>query len=106
MLRQTQSLQYWRATKQLTPALSSLKGRHRYEPVLGVKTLLRDTIARTQHRVSKQRPWERSINRIGINAVALENGSDGALIRVMNVQSKRTIQAVVIGPNRVRVPYR
>lgn len=37
---------------------------------------------------------------------ALENGSDGALIRVMNVQSKRTIQAVVIGPNRVRVPYR
>lgn len=37
---------------------------------------------------------------------ALEDGSDGALIRVMNVQSKRTIEAVVTGPNRVRVPYR
>jgi flagella basal body P-ring formation protein FlgA len=37
---------------------------------------------------------------------ALENGSDGALIRVMNVHSKQTVEAIVVGPDRVRVPYR
>jgi flagella basal body P-ring formation protein FlgA len=34
---------------------------------------------------------------------ALESGSEGDLISVLNVQSKRTIQGVVTGPNRVSI---
>ena len=34
---------------------------------------------------------------------ALEDGAQGATIQVMNVQSKRTVQAVVVGPQHVQV---
>jgi len=34
---------------------------------------------------------------------ALEAGSDGQVIRVVNTMSNRTVEAVVIGPNQVSV---
>ncbi len=34
---------------------------------------------------------------------ALESGAEGDLINVINIQSKRTVQAVVVGPGRVAV---
>lgn len=34
---------------------------------------------------------------------ALEDGADGATISLLNVQSKRTVQGTVIGPDRVRI---
>ncbi len=34
---------------------------------------------------------------------ALEDGADGATISLINVQSKRTVQGTVIGPDRVRI---
>jgi flagella basal body P-ring formation protein FlgA len=34
---------------------------------------------------------------------ALEGGAEGDVINVLNVQSKRTIQGTVIGPNRVNI---
>ena len=34
---------------------------------------------------------------------ALEGGSDGAVIRVVNTMSNRTVEAVVVGPNQVTV---
>ncbi|MEQ9640479.1 MAG: flagellar basal body P-ring formation chaperone FlgA [Alphaproteobacteria bacterium] len=34
---------------------------------------------------------------------ALENGADGETISLINIQSKRTVQGTVIGPNQVRI---
>jgi flagella basal body P-ring formation protein FlgA len=34
---------------------------------------------------------------------AIESGADGEVIQVMNVQSKKTVQALVVGPNLVQV---
>ena len=34
---------------------------------------------------------------------ALEAGTDGQVIRVVNTMSNRTVEAVVIGPNQVSV---
>ena len=40
---------------------------------------------------------------LSATARALENGGDGALIRVSNLHSKRTVEAIVISPTLVRV---
>ncbi len=37
---------------------------------------------------------------------ALEDGSQGEIIRIMNMQSKRTLEANVVGPNQVKVALR
>jgi len=37
---------------------------------------------------------------------ALDDGADGDVVRVLNVQSKRTIEGLVSGQNRVRIPSR
>ncbi len=37
---------------------------------------------------------------------ALEDGSHGEIIRIMNMQSKRTVEASVVGPNQVKVALR
>ncbi len=40
---------------------------------------------------------------VTVRGKALESGSEGDLVDVVNTQSKRTVQGVVIGPNRVSV---
>lgn len=37
---------------------------------------------------------------------ALDDGADGEIVRVLNVQSKRTVEGVVSGQNQVRIPSR
>jgi flagella basal body P-ring formation protein FlgA len=37
---------------------------------------------------------------------ALDDGADGEIVRVLNVQSKRTVEGVVVGQNQIRIPAR
>ena len=78
MLRSNQTLLYWKGVRELAPALSALRGRHKFEKSLGVKQILRDAIAQSRHRHEKMKPWQRSIVRVGVGAVALELGTDWA----------------------------
>lgn len=76
MFRSQQPLLYWKGVKQLTPASSAMWGRRKHERKLGAKRLLWQLIAQSRYRNDFKRPWERSINRAVISAVANENGTD------------------------------
>jgi ribosomal protein L20 len=76
MFRSQQLCLYWKATKELAPATAALHDRRKYERSLGTKFLLKGLILQSRHRHENKRPWERSIARTGINAVANENGND------------------------------
>jgi flagella basal body P-ring formation protein FlgA len=41
---------------------------------------------------------------LSMRGQALESGTEGDLVNVLNIQSKRTIQGVVTGPGRVAIP--
>ena len=44
------------------------------------------------------------IDRIVPIGQALENGSSGDFVRILNLRSRKTVSGIVIGRNEVRIP--